>query len=74
MIAQTGCLKIQVVLLQTAQSWVNAGVCGGLCACDVGSACSIQTSKLATLILIKCYTGGGGWHVGTVAVMPQCNV
>ena len=22
-------------LLQTAQSWANAGVCGGLCACAV---------------------------------------
>ena len=25
----------QVVLLQTAQSWANAGVCGGLCTCPV---------------------------------------
>ena len=23
-------------LLQTAQTWANAGVCGGLCACAVG--------------------------------------
>ena len=26
----------QVVILQTAQTWANAGVCGGLCACAVG--------------------------------------
>ena len=31
-------LKSQVSsgLLQTAQTWANAGVCGGLCACAVG--------------------------------------
>ena len=29
-------LKSQVVILQTAQTWANAGVCGGLCACAVG--------------------------------------
>ena len=29
-------LKSQVVKLQTAQTWANAGVCGGLCTCAVG--------------------------------------
>ena len=29
-------LKSQVVILQTAQTWANAGVCGGQCACAVG--------------------------------------
>ena len=29
-------LKCQVVILQTAQTWANVGVCGGLCACAVG--------------------------------------
>ena len=31
-------LKSQVSsgLLQTAQTWANAGVCGGLCVCAVG--------------------------------------
>ena len=32
----TSSLKSQVVLLQTAQTWANAGVCDGLCACAVG--------------------------------------
>ena len=32
----THALKSQLVLLQTAQTWANAGVCGGLCACAVG--------------------------------------
>ena len=29
-------LKPQVITLQTPQTWANAGVCGGLCACAVG--------------------------------------
>ena len=28
-------LKSQIVTLQTAQSWANAGVCGDMCACAV---------------------------------------
>ena len=28
--------KVSSGLLQTAQTWANAGVCGGLCACAVG--------------------------------------
>ena len=41
-------LKFQVVILQTAQTWANAGVSGGLCACAVHS-----TKRLVTLMLLK---------------------
>ena len=37
-------LKPQVITLQTPQTWANAGVCGGLCACAVGGTYNSKTS------------------------------
>ena len=36
-------------LLQTAQTWANAGVCGGLCACAVVH----SIKRLVSLMLLK---------------------
>ena len=47
-------LKSQVVILQTAQTWANVGVCGGLCACAVGGTFDERTNifNVAEMVFI----------------------
>ena len=75
----SGCLKSQVIILQTAQSWANAGVCGGLCTCIVGSPYNfcvavIQTMHLHCMLrtrrLIVC--SGIPSHMSSSAWVSSC--